>query len=149
MSRRRIGSNILDLPCTPKLSSYQLVRRHASIACLCLAWLCANGTIWDAVQVVAWGKMFATYSSYLTTWKALEKTFDGSKPCEICSIAQHGRDASAKQQAAVSAGEQKIFLTCEPVPPVVLSSPNFCWPGALNGTGSMRTESVPVPPPRV
>ena len=34
------------------------VRRTLSIACLCLAWLCANGALWNVVQLVGWAKMF-------------------------------------------------------------------------------------------
>ncbi|MFI5336557.1 MAG: hypothetical protein ACHQ5A_07220 [Opitutales bacterium] len=126
------------------------MRRHASLACLLLAWFCANGAVWDAVQVVAWGRMFSDYSQFLPVAKALEKTFDGSQPCEICRIAQHGQDTTARQQpAAIADTSDHLVLACETAAPLVLTAPDFSWPSVVDDTGSARAERVPVPPPRV
>ena len=125
------------------------MRRRLSLCCLLLAWLCANGALWDAVQVVAWGKMFATYASYLPVGKALEKTFDGSKPCEICAIAQHGRDAQQHQPSpAAPDGPERILLAFDPPAALVVTAPDFSWPGVFSDSGLIRSESVPLPPPR-
>jgi hypothetical protein len=126
------------------------MRRHVSLICLILAWLCANGAMWDAVQVVAWGRMFATYSSYLPVRQALARTFDGSKPCELCAVAQQGHDDATRQQSPTSPGEsERLVLACETAAPVVLTQPEFSWPGVVDDSGLLRTDPVPVPPPRV
>ncbi len=114
-----------------------------------LAWLCANGAIWDAVQVVAWGRMYATYASYLPAGEALARTFDGSKPCEICSVAQRGRDAQQQQQSPTApTGGERLVLACEAPAPLILTAPDFAWPGVEHDSGLTRTDAVPVPPPR-
>lgn len=128
------------------------MRCRLSIFSLCFAWLCANGALWNVVQVVAWVRMFHDYSQMVPAAEALQRTFDGSKPCELCHISQSAQDAARNQlprDAAIGGGEEKILLVAEGVPAVVVAAPDFVWPGVANDTGLMRTEMVPVPPPRV
>jgi hypothetical protein len=128
------------------------LRRQISITCLCLAWLFANGAIWDVVQVVAWSRMYSDYSGYLSPLRALEKTFDGSDPCALCVAVHHARETGREQlprDAALGGGAEKLLLVSESVPAVVLTAPDFIWPGVVDQAGRMRTDAVPVPPPRV
>jgi hypothetical protein len=127
------------------------VRRKISIACLLLAWFCANGSPWEVVQVVAWGKMFTRYVQEFSAGDALARTFDASKPCALCKVAQKGRDAAnANEQAPASTGAtEKVLLAFQAIAPLVIVAPDFCWPGVTADFGLMRTEAVPVPPPRV
>lgn len=130
----------------------RLMRRHVSAAFLCLAWLCANGAVWNAVQVVAWAKMFHDYSQVMPAAKALQVTFDGSAPCSLCHAVQKAQDTAGEQlphDAALGRGMEKLLLVCESAPAVVLTTPDFTWPGAANDAGPARTEPVPVRPPRV
>jgi hypothetical protein len=108
------------------------VRRRISIAALCLAWLCANGAIWNAVQVVAWAKMFHGYSQVMPVAKALKLTFNGEAPCDLCHLAE----------------SDKFVLSFQTAAPLVLTAPDSVWPGLVHEAGLLRTESVPVPPPR-
>ena len=127
------------------------MRRTISTTCLLLAWLCANGAVWNVVQVVAWAKMFHDYSQVMPVADALELTFDGSAPCDMCTIAQDGQDTARSQlprDAALGGGTEKIFLIAESVPAPVLVAPDFVWPGLVHEAGLLRTEAVPVPPPR-
>lgn len=127
------------------------VRRRISIAALCLAWLCANGAIWNAVQVVAWAKMFHDYSQVMPVAQALKLTFDGEAPCDLCTIAETGKDAAREQlprEEALGATD-KFVLSCQTAAPLVLTAPDSVWPGLAHEAGLLRTESVPVPPPRV
>jgi hypothetical protein len=126
------------------------VRRKFSIACLLLAWLCANGAVWNVVQVVAWANMLRGYSQVMPAKQALQLTFDGSAPCKLCHLAEDGREAAAKlpPAAALGAGDEKIVLMAESAPAPVLVAPDFSWPVAGDLAGLARTESVPVPPPR-
>src|SRR5687768_1456684 len=50
------------------------VRLRFAQLSLLLAWVCANGAIWDAVQVFAWSKMFVGYASTMTVPAALRET---------------------------------------------------------------------------
>jgi len=128
------------------------VRRYLSINCLLFAWLCAHGALWNVVQVVAWAKMFHDYSESMPAAEALQRTFDGSKPCKLCCIAKTAEDAASQQlprEAVLGGGVEKLLLISECVPLVVLPEPNFAWPGIVDDNGVIRKEAVPVPPPRV
>jgi hypothetical protein len=128
------------------------VRRYFSIGSLLFAWLCANGALWNVVQVAAWVKMFHDYSAIMTGGEALQLTFDASKPCKVCSIAKSAEDTARKQMprdAAFVGGEEKLLLLSECSPTVVAPAPAFVWPDVGDHTGLIRKETVPVPPPRV
>lgn len=127
------------------------MRRTLSTTCLLIAWLCANGAVWNVVQVVAWAKMFQEYSQMMPATDALALTFDGSAPCDMCQIAQGGQDAARRQlptEAALGGGQEKIVLIADSVPVPVLVAPDSVWPGLAHEAGLLRTETVPVPPPR-
>lgn len=127
------------------------MRRTLSTVCLILAWLCANGAVWNVVQVVAWAKMFHEYSQMMPAADALELTFDGSAPCELCTIVQDAQDTARSQlpaDAALGGGEEKILLVCDSAPVPVVTAPDLAWPGLADEAGLTRTETVPVPPPR-
>jgi hypothetical protein len=123
------------------------VRRTLSITMLCFAWLCANGALWDCVQVVAWGKMLHDNSQVMPLAQAIEKTFDGSAPCEICVVVDDAKAQPPAQQVERSA--EKVLLVCQTPEKFLVNVPEFSWPGAVNCTGLSRTEEVPVRPPRV
>ncbi len=127
------------------------MRHKFSLGCLLIAWLCANGAIWNVVQVVGWAKMLHDYSQVMSTTQALQLTFDGSAPCDLCHIAQAGQDADRNipSPAALGAATEKILLISECAPALVLVVPDFSWPGVADAAGLTRTEAVPVRPPRV
>ena len=127
------------------------MRRKLSLTCLLLAWICANGAIWNGVQVVAWAKMIRDFSQTMPAARAVELTFSGEAPCKLCHLAQSGQDATrdAQSPAALGAGEEKILLIAECEPTPVLVAQDFSWPGVADTAGRTRTELVPVPPPRV
>jgi hypothetical protein len=127
------------------------VRRKLSLACLLLAWLCANGAVWNVVQVVAWANMIRYYSQVMPAAQALQVTFDGSAPCKLCHLAQAGQDAAHATPAPAAPGDEteKILLIADCVPAPVLVAPDFSWPGVADAAGLTRTEAVPVPPPRI
>ncbi len=127
------------------------MRRTLSTTALLLAWLCANGAVWNVVQVVAWAKMFHEYSQVMPVGDALELTFDGSAPCDMCTIAQGGQDTARQQlprDAALGGGAEKILLIADWAPTDVLVAPEIVWPGLVHEAGLLRTDAVPVPPPR-
>jgi hypothetical protein len=126
------------------------VRRAFPTACLVFAWLCANGAIWDAAQLFAWAKMFTGYAQTLSVTAALAETFDPSKPCAMCRKVAKAKESGQKEAPqSLERAVEKIFLTCEVPARVVIEAPFVEWPAAQSRTALVRTEQVPVPPPRV
>lgn len=126
------------------------MRKNASLACLLLAWLCANGALLDIVQVVAWGKMFARYNATMNVGLALRATFDPAKSCELCVGVARAKDVAQKQLPAASERmTEKVLLACESPATVVWSTPAHEWPAEPVSVAPLRAEPVPVPPPRV
>ena len=127
------------------------MRRRLSIFALCIAWLCANGALWNVVQVVGWAQMLRDYSTVMPAAKAIEITFNGSAPCKFCHMSQSAEDTARQQlprDAELGGGMEKILLVAGDAVAVVVTAPDQTWPGVANDAGQTRTESVPVPPPR-
>ena len=127
------------------------MRRRFSILALILAWFCANGAVWNVVQLVAWAKMFHDNSQVMSPAKALDVTFNGSKPCELCHFSQAAQKTEREQRPrdADLGGSNKIVLAFHVTAPLVLHIPDTDWPGVVHDIGLTRTEPVPVRPPRV
>ncbi len=120
----------------------------ASLALAC-AWLCANGALLDAVQVFAWGKMFAGYTQTMSVSTALQKTFDPAQRCELCDGVAAAKEASREHQPrAIEQSAEKLLLALHRHTPLVLERPSGDWPPSLALFAPSRTEAVPVPPPR-
>ena len=127
------------------------MRRRISITCLLLAWLCANGAVWNVVQLVAWAKMFHDNSQVMTATEALDVTFNGSKPCALCRLSQVAQETAREQQPheADPGSSERFLLAFHSIAPLVLNMPDSDWPDLAHDTGLVRIESVPVRPPRV
>lgn len=123
------------------------MRRAFSITSLCLAWLCANGALWDAVQVFAWGKMVHDYSQVMPLAKAIQKTFDGTASCEICAVVDDAKAQKPAQQ--IERANDKVLLVCETPAPIIVAAPDFAWPGLMDHSAPLRTEPVALRPPRL
>ena len=125
------------------------MRHRVAAFSLFFAWICANGAIWDAVQVFAWGKMFAGYSQTMSVPAALRATFDPEKPCEMCVGVATAKE-TAKQQlpASVEQSAEKLLLAIHASSAMVFETPRTSWPVTLARVAPVRSKSVPVPPPR-
>lgn len=125
------------------------LRRRFALFALIFAWLCANGAVWNVVQVVAWAKMFHEYSQVMPAAEALRITFEG-EACNLCHLAQSGAEAARDQlpDGDSFGGSDRLLLAFHAAPPVVVTAPDFGWPGLVHEAGFSRTDSVPVPPPR-
>ncbi len=69
------------------------MKRRISVTFLIIAWVSAQGVVWDVAQAVAWGKMFAGYIQTETVGDSLRLTFDQQKPCGWCLFIQEARNA--------------------------------------------------------
>lgn len=126
------------------------MRRRVATFSLLFAWVCAHGAIWDAVQVFAWGKMFAGYAETMTVAAALRETFDPAKPCDMCLGVASVKETAKKQlPAAVGQSSEKLLLALHTPASVVFGIFAQGWPAAFSAAAPCRTETVPLPPPRV
>jgi hypothetical protein len=112
--------------------------------------LCAAAQIlgghWLALQSVAWLRMLATYAHGETLVAAIEKTFDGAHPCELCQLVKNGRSEEQKND------EVKLIAKFEAVlgPRVATPSPRadaFSY-FSIRLDGAVRTLAPPTPPPQ-
>lgn len=128
----------------------EIVRRKSSFVFLLFAWLCANGAVLDAVQVFAWGKMFAGYAQTMPLAAALRETFDPAKPCELCSAVATAKEDRGGRQAAAPASDAavKIVLLCDATPEMTFAAARADWPEAFAFQAPSWREPVPLPPPR-
>ena len=128
------------------------VRRSISLYTLLFAWLCANGSVWDVVQVVAWGKMFASYAQTLSFGQSVRETMDPDKPCQLCLAVSKARAATAQNRAAASSERDnrlaKLVLNREERVPFYLQTMTSEWTETAPVIGPEHIEAVPVPPPR-
>ncbi len=92
--------------------------------------------------------MIHDYSQTMPLSTAIEKTFDGSAPCEICVVVEGAQQQEPAQKMERSSSD-KVLLAYHPNEAVVIEAPTYSWPGVFDHTGQLRTESVPVRPPRV
>ncbi len=125
------------------------VRKKIAIFSLLFAWLCANGALLDAVQVLAWGKMFAGYTQTMSVAEALRETFDPAKPCAMClGVAEAKETAKQQLPATVERSAEKLLLAYHANAIFVVPHSSTEWPAMLASVAPSRTEEVPVPPPR-
>lgn len=125
------------------------MNRFLSVASMMLAWACAQGAIWDVVQMVAWARMFANNAQTMPVATALATTFDGSRPCELCTGVALAKDIASKQAPqGVERSAEKLQLACEVPTPFTIKAPIVGWPDPTAPYLPLRTEQVPVPPPR-
>lgn len=125
------------------------MRRHLSVACLLLAWLCATGALLDVAQALAWTRMFVGYARTMSTGQAFSRTFDSGQPCEICLAVQKARATGRKQPpAATAAAAKQIVLVCQPAETAAPSSSFCAWPDPGRTQVFSWCPPVAVPPPR-
>jgi hypothetical protein len=125
------------------------VRKNLSLACVLVAWLCANGAVWHVAQAFAWGHMFAGYARTMSVTDALRETFDPAQPCDLCVSVQKARSAGESSPLErIAPATARLDLVCDTPSRFVFTPPRIDWPSAAVIAGPSRTEPVPVPPPR-
>ncbi len=125
--------------------------KQLGLISLVAAWFCASGAMLDLVQVVAWARMFSNYARSMPVTEAAVETMDPGKPCPICLAVRRARaGARDQQQPATSAraAEKQLLVSQESAGPVVARPDRAEWPEVKTGKRAIRTDRVPVPPPR-
>ena len=111
-----------------------------------LALLVSIGGHWAFLQSVAWTRMIVERTGGQSFSQAVQTTFDGEHPCDLCKRISDGKQG--ERQPEKSPPSLKADLLCErriiaiappSVPMIFPSSP---------AVGTPRAECPPVPPPR-
>jgi len=114
---------------------------------LAFALIFAIGGHWALLQSVAWVGMFANNVRSCSVGEALEKTFDGEHPCELCKIVQAVR--KSEQPQPLTKHEVKIDFWITPATCLLVGPPSAVHARPQAGVFSSRIETPPTPPPRV
>ena len=111
-----------------------------------LALVIVTGGHWALLQSAAWVGMAVNFSKSHSVSVALEKTFDGKNPCNLCKLVKKGK--AAEQRRDLQKLEAKFeFLavagTCGLFPPRPF---RHFTPQTERAVA--RVETPPSPPPR-
>jgi hypothetical protein len=122
------------------------VIRRFGHALVVFALVVSVGGHWAVLQSVAWVSMAVHFAQTDPLIVALEKTFDGKHPCDLCKVVQQGKTSktpsdSPKVQTRLDLClfERPAFLQCA-LPHLRPTPPRMPCFG--------RADAPPVPPPR-
>lgn len=134
----------------------QMIRR-LGLLCVALALFSMAGGHLAAWQTIAWAKMLRDSAERTGSLAvAVEQTFDGQHPCELClQIAavkgQEGKaqkDATRAPQIGKAEKNDKATLPELNLPPARTVVARGGWPSPSFLAGPSRREQPPTPPPR-
>ena len=105
------------------------------------------GLHWAVLQTAAWAGMLVTYSQDASWQTAVDKTFDGQHPCQLCRLVKTGRSAEKTPETQLKTSK---IEACSPVTLVIdLNSPDVSVLVSLELPCPVgRTDSPLSPPPR-
>ena len=115
--------------------------------CVVLALVIVTGGHWTLLQSAAWIGMAVNYSKSDPVSVALEKTFDGKHPCQLCTLVKKGKAAEQKhnfQKLDIKFEFLTVAGTCGLFPP----RPFRHFTPQPERVDS-RADSPLLPPPRV
>ena len=125
--------------------------RHLRFLTVLLACL-SVGLHWSAVQMVGWVGMAVEFSRTRPVADALEMTFDGKHPCDLCKLVQNHGPVSEDdpQSPPESKSELKLLVASiweQPLFSVKPPAEIAAFPDEPR-RASLARERPPVPPPR-
>ncbi len=105
------------------------------------------GLHWAVLQTAAWAGMLVTYSQNASWETAVNKTFDGQHPCQLCRLVKAGRSAEKTPETQLKTSK---IEACSPVTLVIqVTSPDVAALEPLDSPcPDGRFESPLSPPPR-
>lgn len=112
-----------------------------------------SGAQWLVLQSVAWTNMLITYSQDAPLSEAIQKTFDGQHPCQLCEHIQSAEKETQKEDATTSSSSSSLsnFLKAGALPGQLSITPPrgeyHSYPSVATRFSSRTTEPI-APPPR-
>lgn len=70
------------------------------------------------LQTIAWGSMIFSYSDKAPFSEAVEKTFDGEHPCELCKLVKETKREEEKKPVTLAMKKQDVVLASMIMAPV-------------------------------
>ena len=133
--------------------------RRLGLVLAALAFFSIAGGHWAVLQTIAWAGMLRDYTQKSgSVALAVEQTFDGAHPCELCL-----QIASAKQQEAKARSDQqkpadqktvkaekpdKALPLDKSLSPDWMAATSLRWYAPPPLAGPSREDQPPTPPPR-
>lgn len=112
-----------------------------------IALITAIGGHWAVLQTVAWSTMLANNLRESSLTEALEKTFDGDHPCQLCKHISAGKKAEKKSDFQV---DLKKFEFTNASEAFVFAAPQTFWSQNESVfSGEALSYAPPLPPPRL
>ena len=143
------------MPCPHGRSRRSLaaVFRKLGLVCAALAVFSLAGGHWAALQTVAWAEMLHDYSQHNGSLAvAVEQTFDGQHPCELCQQIQAARAKEHKETSTTPGTKDdakvKALLVDSVLPRFARTIEDASYPPAVFASSASRAEQPPTPPPR-
>ena len=133
----------------------RVVRLLALTACFYLA-----GGHWLVLQCAGWAGMLISFASTRSVAEAVEMTFDGENPCQLCKIVDaevRGDNADADRSSPEKDSKKpqptekvrKLEVAVLDSAQSLLDTIAACtWAASRPLSGRVRTESPETPPPR-
>ena len=111
------------------------------------------GGHWAVLQTVAWAEMLHDYTQQTgSVTVAVEQTFDGVHPCELCREIATAKAKEHKQSPATPKGKNDVkvkALVANSFPrPLVRVVADASFPIVGSDGATDRTDTPPTPPPR-
>src|SRR5258708_38424652 len=108
-------------------SSYQSFMRRLTLFVVLVAFTFSCGGQWPVLQGVAWANMIREYSEMVPLTQAVEMTFSGQYPCELCKMIAEKKQSENTKIATLFQHEKKQvspgFMVA--VRPVTISPQEF------------------------
>lgn len=111
-----------------------------------LALLGMSGGHWVVLQSVAWSGMLVVNARASSFTSAVEKTFDGEHPCELCKNIAQSRKSEKKPDAPAAATKLEFL---HQISATIFPQPRCAWKLASHDTArALRSDAPPLRPPR-
>src|SRR5688572_23137728 len=106
----------------------------------------ATGGHWAMLQSVAWFGMAIRFSQHEPLTAAIEKTFDGQHPCNLCKAVSEG--VKTEKQRKTQKLETKFDFFCSRMITLLDTPSPEALPAYPAAVSHGRSDPPPVPPPR-
>lgn len=108
----------------------------------------ASGGHWAVVQSVAWTRMLVEDASGSSLAQAIQKTFDGQHPCDLCKSIASAK-AKEKRQTFGASDAAKLLLFFQPSAVTILRYQPTAWQAVRSDAVGQWREAPEAPPPRI
>lgn len=124
------------------------IRKSPAVkALLLVACLHLIGGHWLALQTVAWVGMFVDNQRTQTITEALENTFDGQHPCDLCVVVEKGQQDEGDQVPVLVFSQIVAVIAPLIELPTQAARPLLYFESAVTAPPTLRLSPL-SPPPR-